>query len=83
MGRGWPVQVGLLDIDICGPSMPRMLGLEGQDMHSSNAVRSSTQRLPLLLLQPLPGPPVPTLNSHRSAGHAGASGPHCRSVVGH
>lgn len=30
-------QVGLLDVDICGPSIPRMLGLEGQDMHSSNA----------------------------------------------
>lgn len=28
-------QVGLLDIDICGPSVPRMLGLEGQEIHSS------------------------------------------------
>ena len=28
-------QVGLLDIDICGPSIPRMLGLEGQEIHSS------------------------------------------------
>jgi Mrp family chromosome partitioning ATPase len=28
--------VGLLDIDICGPSVPRMLGLEGQEVHQSN-----------------------------------------------
>lgn len=31
------VQVGLLDIDICGPSIPRMLGLEGEEIHSSAA----------------------------------------------
>ncbi|KAI9160404.1 hypothetical protein LWI28_007795 [Acer negundo] len=29
-------QVGLLDIDICGPSIPKMLGLERQDIHRSN-----------------------------------------------
>lgn len=29
-------QVGLLDIDICGPSIPKMLGLEGQGIHQSN-----------------------------------------------
>jgi len=29
-------EVGLLDIDICGPSIPRMLGLEGHEVHSSN-----------------------------------------------
>ncbi|KAF5806003.1 putative mrp/NBP35 ATP-binding protein [Helianthus annuus] len=29
-------QVGLLDIDICGPSIPKMLGLEGQTIHQSN-----------------------------------------------
>lgn len=29
--------MGLLDIDICGPSLPKMLGLEGQDIHSSGA----------------------------------------------
>jgi Mrp family chromosome partitioning ATPase len=27
--------VGLLDIDICGPSIPRMLGLVGQEVHQS------------------------------------------------
>lgn len=27
--------VGLLDIDICGPSIPKMLGLEGEDVHQS------------------------------------------------
>ncbi|KXZ49792.1 hypothetical protein GPECTOR_19g243 [Gonium pectorale] len=34
-GRGY--EVGLLDIDICGPSVPKMLGLEGQEVHSSGA----------------------------------------------
>lgn len=28
--------VGLLDIDICGPSVPKMLGLEGEEIHQSN-----------------------------------------------
>jgi len=28
--------VGILDIDICGPSIPRMLGLEGHEIHPSN-----------------------------------------------
>lgn len=28
-------EVGLLDIDICGPSIPRMLGLVGQEVHQS------------------------------------------------
>lgn len=30
-------EVGLLDIDICGPSIPKMLGLEGQEVHQSGA----------------------------------------------
>ena len=30
-------QVGLLDIDICGPSIPRMLGLVGHEVHQSSA----------------------------------------------
>ncbi|RHY87634.1 hypothetical protein DYB35_008914 [Aphanomyces astaci] len=29
-------QVGLLDVDITGPSVPRMLGLQGQEVHQSN-----------------------------------------------
>ncbi|KAJ4972442.1 hypothetical protein NE237_005616 [Protea cynaroides] len=33
---GMNYHVGLLDIDICGPSIPKMLGLEGQDIHQSN-----------------------------------------------
>lgn len=28
-------EVGLLDIDICGPSVPKMLGLEGEEVHQS------------------------------------------------
>jgi Mrp family chromosome partitioning ATPase len=30
------INVGLLDIDICGPSVPRMLGLENHEVHQSN-----------------------------------------------
>jgi Mrp family chromosome partitioning ATPase len=30
------MDIGLLDVDICGPSLPRMLGLVGQDVHQSN-----------------------------------------------
>lgn len=30
-------QVGLLDVDICGPSIPRMMGLEGEEVHSSGS----------------------------------------------
>mmetsp|Transcript_11907 Transcript_11907/g.16139 ORF Transcript_11907/g.16139 Transcript_11907/m.16139 type:complete len:350 (+) Transcript_11907:125-1174(+) len=29
-------EVGLMDVDICGPSIPKMLGLEGEEIHSSN-----------------------------------------------
>eukprot|EP01117_Protostelium_nocturnum_P009745 TRINITY_DN3483_c0_g2_i2.p1 TRINITY_DN3483_c0_g2~~TRINITY_DN3483_c0_g2_i2.p1 ORF type:complete len:335 (+),score=109.61 TRINITY_DN3483_c0_g2_i2:38-1006(+) len=29
-------QIGLMDIDICGPSIPRLLGLEGSQIHQSN-----------------------------------------------
>jgi Mrp family chromosome partitioning ATPase len=28
--------VGLLDVDICGPSAPRLMGLEGEQVHTSN-----------------------------------------------
>lgn len=31
------MQVGVLDVDICGPSQPRMLGVEDEAMHSSAA----------------------------------------------
>lgn len=34
--KGKDYQVGLLDIDICGPSIPKMLGLEKQEVHQSN-----------------------------------------------
>lgn len=27
------VQVGVLDIDLCGPSIPKMLNLEGSNIH--------------------------------------------------
>ncbi|BBN11938.1 ATP-binding protein involved in chromosome partitioning [Marchantia polymorpha subsp. ruderalis] len=33
---GQDKQVGLLDVDLCGPSIPRMVGLEGQEIHQSN-----------------------------------------------
>ena len=31
------MRVGLLDVDICGPSVPRMLGLVGQEVHQSSS----------------------------------------------
>ena len=31
------LQVGLLDVDICGPSVPRVMGLTGQEVHQSAA----------------------------------------------
>ncbi|KAH0852578.1 hypothetical protein HID58_090240 [Brassica napus] len=33
---GMDHQVGLMDTDICGPSMPKMLGLEAHEIHQSN-----------------------------------------------
>ncbi len=30
-------QVGLLDIDICGPSQPRMMGVESEEVHQSGS----------------------------------------------
>ena len=30
-------QVGLLDIDICGPSVPKLTGLEAEEIHRSAA----------------------------------------------
>lgn len=32
---GQGLSVGLLDVDICGPSIPQMLGLRGQSVHQS------------------------------------------------
>lgn len=29
-------EVGLLDVDLCGPSVARLLGLDNQEVHSSN-----------------------------------------------
>jgi Mrp family chromosome partitioning ATPase len=31
---GMDKQVGLLDIDICGPSQPKMMGVEGEQVHT-------------------------------------------------
>ena len=28
--------VGLLDVDLCGPSIPRMIGIEGEEVHKSD-----------------------------------------------
>ena len=30
-------KVGILDIDICGPSIPRMMGVLGGEVHQSNS----------------------------------------------
>eukprot|EP00803_Ostreobium_quekettii_P004502 evm.model.scf_1415.1 EVM.evm.TU.scf_1415.1 scf_1415:8909-9970(-) len=37
LSRHFGREVGLLDIDICGPSVPKMLGLEGEEVHQSAA----------------------------------------------
>jgi Mrp family chromosome partitioning ATPase len=29
-------QVGLMDIDICGPSIPKLMGVEGEQIHRSS-----------------------------------------------
>jgi Mrp family chromosome partitioning ATPase len=29
-------EVGIMDIDLCGPSIPRMFGLHGNEVHQSN-----------------------------------------------
>lgn len=31
------VEVGAMDLDICGPSLPKMLGAEGESVHTSNS----------------------------------------------
>lgn len=31
------LEVGAMDLDICGPSLPKMLGAQGESVHSSNA----------------------------------------------
>jgi Mrp family chromosome partitioning ATPase len=31
------IEVGAMDLDICGPSLPRMLGASGETVHSSNS----------------------------------------------
>ena len=30
------LQIGLMDVDICGPSIPRMLGIEDEEVHKSS-----------------------------------------------
>jgi Mrp family chromosome partitioning ATPase len=35
LARDTESHVGLLDVDICGPSIPRMLGVSGRDIHQS------------------------------------------------
>ena len=30
-------QVGILDVDLCGPSIPRMMNVEGKDIHQCSS----------------------------------------------
>lgn len=50
-------RVGVLDIDLTGPSMPRMLGLEGRHIH-----QSSTGWIPVYLNSPGTSPNVGQLS---------------------
>ena len=55
------LEVGLLDIDICGPSLPRMLGLEGHDVHQVTALGYIVANSPpSFLASETPLPPAPT-----------------------
>ncbi len=36
-GSGSPSEVGVLDIDLCGPSPPRIMGCEGESVHQSGS----------------------------------------------
>jgi Mrp family chromosome partitioning ATPase len=38
-------QVGVLDVDICGPSLPKMLGVEGEQVHRSGSGWSPVVRM--------------------------------------
>ena len=40
MRRSCAWQVGLLDIDICGPSVPKLVGLEGKEIYRDNHIWS-------------------------------------------
>ena len=31
------LQVAVLDVDICGPSIPKLMGLEGEQVHQSGS----------------------------------------------
>ncbi|EMG48169.1 NBP35 Cytosolic Fe-S cluster assembly factor NBP35 [Candida maltosa Xu316] len=31
------LEIGAMDLDICGPSLPKMLGVEGESIHNSNS----------------------------------------------
>ncbi|XP_078611960.1 cytosolic Fe-S cluster assembly factor nubp1-B-like [Branchiostoma floridae x Branchiostoma japonicum] len=37
LARHEDTQVGVLDVDICGPSIPRVMGLEGEQVHQSGS----------------------------------------------
>ena len=54
---GMDKQVGLLDIDICGPSQPTMMGVEGESVHQSSLGWSPVYPNPLpSTLNPQPQP---------------------------
>jgi len=60
---GMDKQVGLLDIDICGPSQPTMMGVEGESVHQSSLGWSPVYPNPspsTLNPQPQPSHPRPT-----------------------
>ncbi|KAF2075992.1 hypothetical protein CYY_002699 [Polysphondylium violaceum] len=49
-------KVGLLDIDLCGPSIPKMLGVENKEVHKSSSgwipvYRDETQNLGVISIQ--------------------------------
>ena len=65
------VSVGVLDIDLCGPSQPRMMGCEGEGVHQSGSgwspiyVEDNLSVMSAGFLLPSPGQVMPV--------HAGSS----------
>jgi len=43
-------QVAVLDVDVCGPSIPLLMGLEGEQVHQSGSGWSPIVRIKLIVM---------------------------------
>jgi len=46
LGRDENLQIGVMDVDVCGPSIPRVFGLDGEQVHQSGSGWSPVVREP-------------------------------------